>query len=71
MQLNLVLDRRCIRQPADGGSHSSEAVSVSGWMRNMYRVLFERYADDIIHCSTKEESKQMLEELKGRMQELN
>jgi hypothetical protein len=32
--------------------------------------LFERYADDIvIHCSSKEEAEQLLEKLKGRMQQ--
>lgn len=31
---------------------------------------FERYADDVvIHCSSKEEAEQMLEALKGRMQD--
>ncbi len=41
------------------------------WMEETHSQRpFERYADDIvIHCSSKEEAEQMLEELKTRMQE--
>jgi len=41
------------------------------WMDETHpQCSFERYADDIvIHCSSKEEAEQMLEELKTRMQE--
>jgi RNA-directed DNA polymerase len=41
------------------------------WMDNTHpQCPFERYADDIvIHCSSKKEAEQMLEELKVRMQE--
>jgi retron-type reverse transcriptase len=41
------------------------------WMDETHsQCPFERYADDIvIHCSSKEEAEQMLEELKARMQE--